>query len=354
MGKAMRVALASLPAAMLVVGLAAGCSRNGAAPAAASPVPVTPSPAASAGPPVSPSPSATGPAVTAAEAARVTREILAADDVLRVAGGERDALLQTRDGQRSIISAQFRSTGLAPRRFTWGEPKLLVPRLVRPPLWFAAVAERRDRGGGHPRTAVLVFMKESDTALWQLSFASLLYPGVSLPEVARDAEGYATALSTRDSTTAISPHLMAPLHATIAEEGPGGFAAGLIAAGPQTTGYFAEVQKITPDAKRRGFLYDSLFAATTFPIYALRTADGGALILYSLTRKTLTQAKTDNAFGLVPVPKDVRWAVKRPVVRSRLSVEQTQQYISHVRRKGAAEPARIIAFDGAPTRVSGD
>lgn len=345
-------------ALFLFTGAATGCSTAGppvsgrpataGATAKATPVATSSPPAA---PPASPSASPEAPAVTLAEAGEQVRLILGADDVFRAGTAEKYALDQTRDAQGQITAMAFQSTGGKPPRYTWGPPKLLVPRLDRFPYWFAAVVERREEGGGS-RTALLAFMRQSELYRWQLSFVSLLYPGTLPPGVGLDAEGYATPLATRDDSVAISPHLMAPLHATIAEEGPGGFAAGLIAAGPQTTGYFTEVERIQPDFKWRGLLYDSLFAATAFPIYALRTTDGGALILYSLTRTTLRQAKTKAAEGLVPVPKNVRWAVGNLVVPYMLRVVETQQYVSHVSRKGAAEPAKIIAFDGVVTRVS--
>ncbi|MEV7965183.1 hypothetical protein AB0O34_04285 [Sphaerisporangium sp. NPDC088356] len=306
----------------------------------------TPAPSPSSSPQVGDTP-----AVTPAEAAEQVHLILATDDALRASGDEYPARQQVRDAQSLFTATAFQSTGMKPPRYTWGRPKLLVPRLDRFPYWFAAVVERRDESGAS-RTAVLAFMKQYDVSRWQLSFASLLYPRTKLPEVSLDPQGYATPLATRDDSIAISPHLMAPLHATIAEEGPGGFAAGLIAAGPQTTGYFTEVEKIQSESKLRGFLYDSLFAATAFPIYALRTTDGGAVILYSLTRTTLRQAKIKHADGLVPVPKDVRWAVGSVVVPNMLRVIETQQYVSHVSRRGAAEPAKIIGFDGAATGVS--
>ncbi|WP_344947262.1 hypothetical protein [Sphaerisporangium flaviroseum] len=347
MTRTMRVALASL---LPVILAASACS-----PAAQAPRTAATSPAAATGSPTpTPSPSATveSPAVTLEEAAKIVRAILQTDDVVRDQGVESYALTQTRDAQAEITATAFQSAE-KPSRYTWGEPTLLVPRMEqdRFPYWFAAVVERRD-ARGDSRTAVLSFMKQYEYSRWQLGFTSLLYPGTSLPAVTLDPQGYATALATRDDSTAISPHLMAPLHATIAEEGPKGFAASLIAAGPQTTGYFTEVQRVRPDYKRRGFLYDSLFAATAFPIYALRTTDGGAVVLYSLRRTTLREAKAKQATGLVPVPKNVRWAVNGVVVPRMLRLVETQQYVGHVPRKGAAEPATIIGFDGITTGVS--
>ncbi|MFC4531644.1 hypothetical protein ACFO60_12780 [Sphaerisporangium dianthi] len=291
--------------------------------------------------------------MTLTEAGTVLREILAADDVARAGGAESYAVEQSRDAQRPLTVVAFESTGLRPSRYRWDRPALLVPRLRpdRYPYWFAAVVRRED-SKGKSRTAVLAFMKQYKTSDWQLSFASLLEPRAEPPAVALDDEGYATPLATRDDSVAISPHLMAPLHATIAEEGPKGYAASLIAPGPLTTGYFDEVEKLQPEYKSRGFLYDSLFAATAFPIYALRTTDGGAAILYSLTRTTLRQAKVSRAAGLVPVPKAVRWTVGRVLVPTTLRMVETQQYVGHVARRGAGQPATIVGFDGAATSVT--
>ncbi|GAA1263797.1 hypothetical protein GCM10009677_14330 [Sphaerisporangium rubeum] len=337
-------------AAILLAGAAGACTSD--RPAA------RPSPAATPAPQASASARET-PTVTLKEAARAVRAILATDDVVRAAGDEPYALAQTRDAQLPIMVTEFRSTDLKPPRYTWGEPRLLVPRLDRFPLWFAALVERRDPHGDR-RTALLAFMRQYENSRWQLSFSSLLNAATPLGSdgaplgVALDGEGYATPLPTRDDTLAISPHLMAPLHATIAEEGPGGFAAGLIAAGPQTTGYFTEVGEAKPEAKRLGLLYDSIFGATEYPIYALRTTDGGAVVLYSLTRTTNWQAQTLNAAGLVPVPENARWSTGRPVVRRKLRVVETQQYVAHVQPRGATRLSEVVGYDGAVTGVSAD
>ncbi|WP_214408634.1 hypothetical protein [Sphaerisporangium fuscum] len=351
MNKTMRVALSPLLLAGLLAGCSAGGSADGRLPTASSSATTVPAAA------TSPSATPDGPAVTLAEAGQEARKILKADEIIRAFGAESYALAQTADAQRQVTVADFQSTAMRPARYTWGDPTLLVPRLEagRYPYWFAAVAERRD-AGGTSRTAVLAFMKSDERSRWQLRSVSLLYPGTKPPAITLDSEGYATALATRDESVAISPRLMAPLHATIAEEGPKGYAAQLITAGPQTTGYFAEVQKAQPAAKRQGLLYDSIFAATPYPIYALRAAGGGAVIIYSLRRTTSLQGETVSASGLVPVPKAVRWAVDHQAARvaRKLRVVETQQYVSQVARKGATDPAKIIAFDGTPTTITVD
>jgi hypothetical protein len=67
---------------------------------------------------------------------------------------------------------------------------------------------------------------------------------------------------------------------------------------------------------RAGFSYDSIFSADNFPMYALRSKDGGALIQYALSRTTTTTTKTaENDY--TPVPEPARWAIGSPVLRRR-------------------------------------
>ncbi|HEY9524610.1 MAG TPA: hypothetical protein VIR33_15330, partial [Thermopolyspora sp.] len=203
------------------------------------------------------------------------------------------------------------------------------------------------------RTAMLVLMRDSERGRWRLAFCSLLDKGQAVPEVRRDAEGYVTALDTRDESVMISPRLMGPLHATIAEEGTGGFAAGLIAAGPHTTGYFTQIKKDRLIAKDRDCMnYDSIFAATAFPVFALRTPAGGALIMYSLARTTTWTPVLKCGEGRrLAIPKGARWLLDDPVVLKQRRIVETQQYVSVVPAKNSGTTARVIGYSGMITKA---
>jgi hypothetical protein len=289
-------------------------------------------------------------ALTLEDAAVAVKEHLAADDVARVNGDERWALDLARDGQDLLTIAQYRSAGMKPARYTWGEPTLIVPRQYgNAPLWFAAVIDRREKGES-PRKALMVFVKQGDT--WQNSFESLLE--ADLPPLEFDDEGYATALDPRDQSIAISPYLMGPLHATIAEEGRAGYASGLIEPGPRTTGYFAEIKRNREALKAQGLAYDSLFAlAAGFPVYAVRTSDGGGLVLYSLTRTTTWTAKVENAQGgHLEIPEEARWALLSAVIIKERRILETQQYVGFIPPKDSRAPAEVVGYDGLVTRAS--
>ncbi|MGA4990690.1 hypothetical protein [Nonomuraea bangladeshensis] len=331
----------------LAAGVLAGA---GACSADAAPPPPTSSAAAvSATPTPSSSPSPSLVAVTKAEAAEVFTEITATDDTLRVKsdldGRLRMAVDLTTGGQTPLSLAAYLSTDYAPPRYRWGAPALFVPRF-RPDEqapWFTALATR----DGRP---TLLTFARSDR--WRLSSAAELLPGQKLPEVAEDAEGYATALAPDDKSVTISPQFMQPVHASVAETGSSGVTAGLVAAGPYTTEVAEQIASLREQAKADGFSYDSIFSADSFPVYALRTADGGALIQYSLSRTTTTTTKTAED-DYIPVPDAARWAINSTVLRRTLRLVETHQYATAVPPIAKAGAAAVIAHDGGLTRATG-
>ncbi|SDG63663.1 hypothetical protein SAMN05421505_10668 [Sinosporangium album] len=304
------------------------------------------------------------PKVTPDEAKSALRSYLALDSAFRAAGDQRLATEITRDGQRQLTAAAYRSNDLAPPRRTWGDATVIVPRMERFPVWFTAIVERRD-ADGDTTTNIMTFARQNEQSRWQLGFASLLYPGTDLPKVELDADGYATALGVEDESVLIKPRLMAPLHATAAEQGPGGFSSGHIAAGPHTTDYFAAIIKERADAKGRGLSYDSIFSATEFPVYALRTEDGGAMVQYGLTRTSTWDAQTySSEVAPKPIPESMLWATEpaaeldepserdAPTYRDTLRAVETHQYVSAVPPQGSKALATVLAYDGGLVRAT--
>lgn len=342
-------------AVALLTSTVAACSGGEPALPTASPAAAT---SALPSPGESPSSSADSPAVTLEEASEAFDAFLDTDNVLRQAGAGRWALLLTQDGQRPITIAGIHSQAGKPAHYTWDRRTVLVPRQSgHSTVWFAATARRRD-ASGEVRTGVFTFIRRGQDGRWLNSFASLLYPGETPPSVALDEDGYATALEPRDTSVAISPNLMGPLHATVAEEGPKGYASGLIAPGPQTTGFYDEISKAKETAKADDCMnYESIFAsAPNYPIFALRTGDGGAMMLYTLIR---TSSWTPSPQGLkcgegrpVAVPAEARWLLsptKSLFIRQKRQIIETQQYVSAVPPKASTAPAHVVGYEGIVT-----
>ncbi|WP_203885075.1 hypothetical protein [Planotetraspora kaengkrachanensis] len=333
----------------LLAGTAAACTRS--APPAP---PASPAAATSSAP--APSPSPEPQAVTIPDAEKAFDGFLATDEVLRVAGADRWTLSLARDAQRPITAAQIHSSGAEPPRYTWSRPKVFVPRQTARSgtQWFAATAQRRT-SKGDVRTAVFAFTRPNAASRWQNSFESLIYPGDEPPAIATDAEGYATALDSRDGSIAVSPNLMGPLHATVAEEGQEGYASGLIAPGPQTTGFAAAITADRDRARDKDCMdYQSIFAiAANYPIFALRTAGGGGLVFYTLSRTSTWTPEIKCSEGRpVLIPPAARWTLKNPFIRKERRIEETQQYVSAVPPKTSTAPAHVIAYDSVVTRAT--
>ncbi|MEU6426149.1 hypothetical protein ABZ860_09605 [Microbispora sp. NPDC046973] len=345
----------------LVACAAVACSGGEPARPTASPAAAT---SALPSPGESPSPSPSPPAVTLEEASRALDAFLDTDDVLRLAGADQWELRLTQDGQRPITIADIHSQEGKPARYTWDRRTVLVPRQSgRSTAWFAATARRRD-ASGEVRTGVFTFVRQGQDGRWLNSFASLLYPGQDPPSAALDADGYATALESRDTSVAISPNLMGPLHATVAEEGPKGYASGLIAPGPQTTGFYDEIVKTKAKAKADDcMVYESIFAsAPNYPTFALRTRDGGAMMLYTLIRTsswTVSGQPQGQPQGLkcgegrpVGIPAEARWLLspaKDLFIRQKRQIVETQQYVSAVPPKASTAPAHVVGYEGIVT-----
>ncbi|MFI7616465.1 hypothetical protein ACIBP6_35095 [Nonomuraea terrae] len=300
--------------------------------------------------PATPSPSPAEPAVTRDEAAEVFTEITVTDDALRVASDLQGRLALATDitagGQTQLTVGAYLSTDYAPPRYKWGAPTLYVPRFdpgERSP-WFSALATRN----GQP---TLLTFARSDR--WRLSSAAQLLPGEELPEIRLDADGYAGAVPSDDTSVTISPQFMGPVHASVAETGTAGSTAGLLAPGPYTTDVAEQIATYRETAKADGFSYDSIFSADNYPVYGLRTEDGGALIQYSLSRTTSTKNVTNKSY-IIPVPEEAAWAISSPSVPRTLRLTEIHQYATTVPPLSAPAPAEVIAHDGALTRATGD
>jgi hypothetical protein len=342
----MKKALASALVTALALAGAAACSdtprRVRATPAAAE---TSPSPA--------PEP------LTPATAAKAFHIFVKNDDVARASGDERLGLWWTSEGQSQLTAAAFRTavaTGEPVTRYRYDSPVFYVPRL-RPvgPQWFVATARRSTADGTDPQIAIMGFVRSKPTQRWRLSLNTLLDKKQKPPKIALDEEGYAKPLATFDTSLVIPPRVVPSIQATLAEEGPGSVAAGVMATGKHTTEYYTADQKLTKSRKSAGLRSHTLYATTAFPIFPLATTDGGGIVLYALSRDAIT-SKSKTKAGRVPVPKEAVPFIDPALVRNEIGLTQTLQFAALVplKPKKGARPAKatIIAAGGGIVRAS--
>jgi hypothetical protein len=262
-------------------------------------------------------PAATGrPAVTIAAANQVFTAYVTASDTAAATGNETLALSVTAGVQWAQVKAQFltaRQDGARPPGYRYGTPVFYVPRLAAFPEWFAVAVPQRSAQPGTDATtlaglpvaasgqALLIFERSARSDPWRLAGTARLEPGAPAPAVQRDSAGYATALPTDAAGLLVSPDVVGPLQAAVVDDGPASAAARVVAAGPLTTGVHAAQAS---QAAAHGDGYQWQLQGAGFTQFALRTTDGGALVLYpmylktSAGRLTLQFAATDPPAGV--------------------------------------------------------
>jgi len=310
-------------------------------------------------PPASPSSAAPDSELTLEHARRIFTTFVTADDVARAARDEPLQLSLVNQAQLPLtVSAYERAdySGAPATRYSYGVPQLYVPQLRSFPLWFVAVARRGPSDGGPTRTAIMVFSRPEPPDTWQLTVSTLLQPGMSLPRIALDRAGHATALATFDHRLLISPNSVGAVHAAVANDGPAAPAAAMVAPGPFTTGLREQIVTGKRQITQPGLRYDSALGGTAFPLYALATADGGGLVLYSLNRGTVILRRTSD-HRPIPVPPSfapILYATGHLLVRSELDTGATFQYAAYVpARQVKGGKMEVIGSQGGPTSAGG-
>lgn len=307
--------------------------------------------------------SVTGP--TPARALAVFNSFVTAEQVALANHDEVLALSLLTGSQYGITSATYLAATAAGRPVTgrvYGHPTLYVPKLTTYPQWFMARVPERASPVAPIRTALLVFDRPDAEATWALSGSALLNPGAPALKVAVDRAGYATALATSDQALKLRPDIVGAMHATVADDGPSSPAATAVQAGPQTTGLYQANAAIARQAATQKAAYTWELEGTSFPFFALRTTDGGALVFYTMTLVTTTvTAQLPPAHGkaklpVIPVPtalQNVVPATHRPF-RHGLSVDSTLSYIALDPASAAqTAPLRVIGAGGTVTYVHG-
>jgi hypothetical protein len=189
-----------------------------------------------------------------------------------------------------------------------------VPALPGFPQWFMVTANRTTVTGGKPGATdrtLMLFARDKTTEGWTLSGTAVL--SRPLPAIARDADGYAIPVSTTDSSLLLRPDVVGATQAAVVDDGPSSPAAGVIAAGPLTTGlHTAQVARAAAE-QRRGLQYQWLLQGAPFPQVGLRLAgSGSALIMYGMYLDTTNQHPNLVAGSPIDVPAEFKPMLAEP------------------------------------------
>ncbi|NDU72437.1 hypothetical protein GWI34_07340 [Actinomadura sp. DSM 109109] len=299
-------------------------------------------------------------ALTPQVAERAFRTYVTDEDVARAAGDERLALTWTSDGQSQLTAAEFRKAaydGDPVRRFSYGKPKLYVPKLkdAAYPQWFVVSVDRSvmDRPESE-RRALMAFVLRGPSDHWKLTLATLVQKKAKEPKVAVDAAGYATAMSAEDASVLIRPRDVGGIQATIAAEGPRSIAAKVMRPNAVTTGFFQDAKRAKKKARKKDLTHTTVYTATPFPYFGLRTEHGGGLVIYSLFRNTSLVAK-DPGTPKPEIPPEAEHLLDGTVEGNEVDTTSTLHFAAFdppKPKKGAERPkAHMVADDGAVTKA---
>ncbi|MQY07064.1 hypothetical protein ACRB68_51620 [Actinomadura sp. RB68] len=297
---------------------------------------------------------------------REFRAYVSNDDVARTTGDERLALSWVVEGQYALTAAEYRKALFEHRpvaRYTYGTPKLYVPRLKDAvyPQWFVASVHRTVREGtgqdskgkDKGKDALMGFVRRSAGEDWKLSLVTEPAPKAKLPKVVVDRDGYATAIAPSDGSLRIRPGSLPSIQATIASEGPNSIATDVMKPGPYTTGIYQQPRR----AKRRKDLsLQSVVVVTNYQLFALATEHGNGLVLYALTRNSYLLPKDRNRKDVKPpIPPEVAFLLDGTVKGNEIDMTQTLQFAAFdpVKAKSGEQPkADVVAQGGGYVKAS--
>jgi hypothetical protein len=158
--------------------------------------------------------------------------------------------------------------------------------------------------------ALLLFEQDRPAAQWKLSSVSALAAGTDLPRLATDRAGYVPVVYPAAAGLLARPDSVGALQAAVVDEGPASASAAVVTPGPLTTGLYAAARARAarrPASPGQGVTRGPAgpweLEGSRLPLFALRTADGGALVLYAMSlhglgsRQLLSFAAADPAPG---------------------------------------------------------
>jgi hypothetical protein len=94
--------------------------------------------------------------------------------------------------------------------------------------------------------------------------------------------------------------------AALVDEGPASAASAVIASGPETTGLYAAQTAEQKSIAGKGLDYLYMLQEASYAEYQMQTANGGALVLYSMYLNTQIEHAGDLPGSLVQVPAAIR------------------------------------------------
>ena len=256
-------------------------------------------------------------------------------------------------------------------QYTYGTPTFYLPEPTGYPRFFVADVTRSVKGSKPAAGAVtsiggaqvpvdgpalMLFEQSAATGPWQLASVSQFPAGSTLPRLATDANGYVPQVPLTSAGLLAQPYATGPLQAAVVDDGPASAAAKAVAAGPLTTAMYQAARDRSGTGLQvpGGDVYQWDMEGTAYPAFALRTADGGALVLYAMYLNStvavpsyLNKGDPINPGPPIEIPLDLSPLLPANPPTPRVALEQ-QDLLSFAAIDPSAGPSKIqvIAVGG--------
>ena len=225
------------------------------------------------------------------------------------------ALSVVTGAQQAVVSAELAMDGAHPASgdsaaysgvltlesaaYTYGTPAFYLPEPTGYPRFFVADVTRAVKGirpapgavasvGGAEvpvdGRVLMLFQQSTAAGPWRLASTSQLPAGMRLPPLATDKNGYVPQVPLTATDLLAQPYAAGPLQAAVVDDGPASAAVKAVDEGPLTTALYQAARDRSGTGLQvpRGDIYQWEMEGTAYPAFALQTANGGALVLYTM------------------------------------------------------------------------
>ncbi len=305
--------------------------------------------------------------LTLSDARAAFTSYVAASDRAARTGDKTLALSVLSGAAADTMSAAFtiaRKSHIVPpyTSYAYGTPTFYLPEPPRAgdPQYFVVSVERTPVPGTTPMTpssedvaggvhlpvagrVLLLFEKAAATGSWQLASNSELMPGESVPALATDSHGFVILESFTDpiGSPLVIPALAPPLQASVVDDGPASPAAQVVASGPATTGLYKEsdtsARGIAPPT---GDVYQWLLEGSNYGRLAVKMANGGVFVLYTMYLNTTVETKSalNQDIPILPGPQITVPDYVRPLLAPTLWAPRTRLQTQDIVTFAAIDP----------------
>ncbi|MGH3659082.1 MAG: hypothetical protein ACRDUA_20715, partial [Micromonosporaceae bacterium] len=226
---------------------------------------------------------------------------------------------------------------------SFSQPKFFIPRLKGYPKWFAAMATETGTG---QREAMLFVRKDAKTG-WRGAYSVGVHPDAPVnPRL--DNDGYAEALPQSQSGLVVAPSEIAKAHADANRNGKASRLGTVLRPSRWTANLFETTNADRLEATRLGFTYARNYHPSGYPVFALRAADGGALVWYAVGDELAVTKNPETPRGRWIAPSaDIADLLGKDRIYDTFQASTIREYLATVPLKGKGQ-AHAIGAEGGP------